>query len=32
MASPMQEGATDGRAEEMATEMMSAVGRLMKRG
>ena len=28
----MQEGATDGRADEMATEMMAAVGRLMKRG
>jgi CsoR family transcriptional regulator, copper-sensing transcriptional repressor len=28
----MREGATDGRAEEMATEMMAAVGRLMKRG
>ena len=28
----MQEGAADGRAEEMATEMMAAVGRLMKRG
>ena len=28
----MREGAADGRAEEMATEMMAAVGRLMKRG
>jgi DNA-binding FrmR family transcriptional regulator len=28
----MQEGATEGRADEMATEMMAAVGRLMKRG
>jgi CsoR family transcriptional regulator, copper-sensing transcriptional repressor len=28
----MHEGATEGRAEEMATEMMAAVGRLMKRG
>ncbi|QSB13065.1 metal-sensitive transcriptional regulator [Natronosporangium hydrolyticum] len=28
----MHEGATDGRADEMATEMMGAVGRLMKRG
>ena len=28
----LREGAADGRAEEMATEMMAAVGRLMKRG
>jgi CsoR family transcriptional regulator, copper-sensing transcriptional repressor len=28
----MQEGAVEGRADEMATEMMAAVGRLMKRG
>jgi DNA-binding FrmR family transcriptional regulator len=28
----MNEGATEGRADEMATEMMAAVGRLMKRG
>jgi DNA-binding FrmR family transcriptional regulator len=28
----MREGATEGRADEMATEMMAAVGRLMKRG
>jgi DNA-binding FrmR family transcriptional regulator len=28
----MHEGATDGRADEMASEMMAAVGRLMKRG
>jgi CsoR family transcriptional regulator, copper-sensing transcriptional repressor len=29
----MHEGrATEGRAEEMATEMMAAVGRLLKRG
>jgi DNA-binding FrmR family transcriptional regulator len=28
----MREGAADGRSEEMATEMMAAVGRLMKRG
>ena len=28
----MHEGATDGRADEMAGEMMAAVGRLMKRG
>ena len=28
----MSEGAVDGRADEMATEMMAAVGRLMKRG
>jgi DNA-binding FrmR family transcriptional regulator len=28
----MQEGATEGRADEMTTEMMAAVGRLMKRG
>ena len=28
----MQEGATEGRSDEMATEMMAAVGRLMKRG
>jgi DNA-binding FrmR family transcriptional regulator len=28
----MQEGAAEGRADEMATEMMAAVGRLMKRG
>jgi DNA-binding FrmR family transcriptional regulator len=28
----MREGAADGRAEEMSTEMMAAVGRLMKRG
>jgi CsoR family transcriptional regulator, copper-sensing transcriptional repressor len=28
----MRDGAADGRAEEMATEMMAAVGRLMKRG
>ncbi|WP_213455534.1 metal-sensitive transcriptional regulator [Rhizomonospora bruguierae] len=28
----MREGAADGRADEMATEMMAAVGRLMKRG
>jgi CsoR family transcriptional regulator, copper-sensing transcriptional repressor len=28
----MQEGATNGRADEMTTEMMAAVGRLMKRG
>jgi CsoR family transcriptional regulator, copper-sensing transcriptional repressor len=28
----MREGAMEGRAEEMASEMMAAVGRLMKRG
>jgi DNA-binding FrmR family transcriptional regulator len=28
----MREGATAGRADEMTTEMMAAVGRLMKRG
>jgi DNA-binding FrmR family transcriptional regulator len=28
----MHEGAAEGRADEMATEMMAAVGRLMKRG
>jgi DNA-binding FrmR family transcriptional regulator len=28
----MQEGATEGRADEMSTEMMAAIGRLMKRG
>jgi CsoR family transcriptional regulator, copper-sensing transcriptional repressor len=28
----MQEGAAEGRSREMATEMMAAVGRLMKRG
>lgn len=28
----MHEGAADGRADEMATEMTAAVGRLMKRG
>ena len=28
----MNEGASEGRADEMATEMMAAVGRLMKRG
>ena len=28
----MNEGAVEGRADEMATEMMAAVGRLMKRG
>ena len=28
----MREGAADGRADEMATEMMAAVGRLMRRG
>ena len=28
----MREGAADGRAEEMTTEMMAAIGRLMKRG
>jgi len=28
----LHEGAADGRAEEMATELMAAVGRLMKRG
>ena len=28
----MREGATDGRSDEMATEMMAAIGRLMKRG
>jgi DNA-binding FrmR family transcriptional regulator len=28
----MREGAQDGRADEMTTEMMAAVGRLMKRG
>jgi CsoR family transcriptional regulator, copper-sensing transcriptional repressor len=28
----MREGAADGRADEMATEMMAALGRLMKRG
>ena len=28
----MQEGGAEGRAEEMTTEMMAAVGRLMKRG
>ena len=28
----MSEGAADGRADAMATEMMAAVGRLMKRG
>ncbi|HEV7936337.1 MAG TPA: metal-sensitive transcriptional regulator [Actinomadura sp.] len=26
------EGATEGRSEEMSTEMMAAIGRLMKRG
>lgn len=28
----LQEGAADGRSDEMATELMAAVGRLMKRG
>jgi DNA-binding FrmR family transcriptional regulator len=28
----MREGAVDGRADELTTEMMAAVGRLMKRG
>ncbi|GAA1804691.1 metal-sensitive transcriptional regulator [Luedemannella flava] len=28
----LHEGAADGRADEMATEFMAAVGRLMKRG
>ena len=28
----MREGASAGRAEELTTEMMAAVGRLMKRG
>jgi DNA-binding FrmR family transcriptional regulator len=28
----LREGAADGRADEMTTEMMAAVGRLMKRG
>lgn len=28
----MREGAAEGRADEMSTEMMAAVGRLMKRG
>jgi DNA-binding FrmR family transcriptional regulator len=28
----MQEGAEQGQGEEMATEMMAAVGRLMRRG
>ncbi|BCJ76434.1 transcriptional regulator [Catellatospora sp. IY07-71] len=28
----MQHGAQEGRGEEMATELMAAVGRLMKRG
>lgn len=28
----MSEGAADGRSDEMATEMLAAVGRLMKRG
>jgi DNA-binding FrmR family transcriptional regulator len=28
----MQQGAADGRADEMTTEMMAAVGRLMQRG
>ncbi|MCI4063940.1 metal-sensitive transcriptional regulator [Micromonospora sp. R77] len=28
----MHEGAVEGRADEMASEMMAAVGRLMKRG
>ena len=28
----MQQGAAEGHADEMATEMMAAVGRLMKRG
>jgi len=28
----MHEGASEGRSEEMATEMMAAVARLMKRG
>ena len=28
----MREGASDGHADEMATEMMAAIGRLMKRG
>jgi DNA-binding FrmR family transcriptional regulator len=28
----MQEGAAEGRADEMSTEMMAAIGRLMKRG
>jgi len=28
----MRRGATEGRADEMTTEMMAAVGRLMKRG
>jgi DNA-binding FrmR family transcriptional regulator len=28
----MNEGAAEGRADEMATEMMAAVGRLVKRG
>jgi DNA-binding FrmR family transcriptional regulator len=28
----MRQGVTEGRADEMTTEMMAAVGRLMKRG
>lgn len=28
----MREGSAEGRADEMTTEMMAAVGRLMKRG
>ncbi|RZU53193.1 DNA-binding FrmR family transcriptional regulator [Krasilnikovia cinnamomea] len=28
----LREGAADGRSDEMATELMAAVGRLMKRG
>ena len=28
----MREGAAEGRADEMSTEMMAAIGRLMKRG
>jgi len=28
----MVEGAAEGKSEEMASEMMAAVGRLMKRG
>ncbi|HET9516764.1 MAG TPA: metal-sensitive transcriptional regulator [Actinoplanes sp.] len=28
----LHKGAADGRADEMATELMAAVGRLMKRG
>jgi DNA-binding FrmR family transcriptional regulator len=28
----LQKGAADGRTDEMATELMAAVGRLMKRG